>query len=78
MFLSFTIYCYVIHLSVANDLKAIDDSGTLLNIEEYRQFVRTHQALLFPAFQMQLALQVRHIRSTIVLHLLLRCISARF
>lgn len=43
---------------MANDLKAIDDSGTLLNIEEYRQFVRTHQALLFPAFQMQLALQV--------------------
>lgn len=45
--------------SVAADLKQIENSGQLLNIDQYRQFVKTHQALLFPAFQMQLALQRR-------------------
>lgn len=44
---------------MAADLKVIEQSGDLLNIEAFRQFVKTHQALLFPAFQMQLALQRR-------------------
>ena len=47
----------LMYFSVANDLAAIEKSGKTFNIEEYRLFVRTHQALLFPAFQMQLALQ---------------------
>lgn len=42
---------------MANDLNAVESSGELFTIEQYRLFVRTHQALLFPAFQMQLALQ---------------------
>lgn len=43
--------------SVANDLKEIEKAGQLLDIEKFRHFAKTHQALLFPAFQMQLALQ---------------------
>jgi hypothetical protein len=42
---------------VANDLREIEKAGQLLDIEKFRLFVKTHQALLFPAFQMQLALR---------------------
>lgn len=44
---------------MASDLKAMEAEGHLLNIEAFRNFAKTHQALLFPAFQMQLALQRR-------------------
>jgi hypothetical protein len=38
-------------------LREIEKAGQLLDIEKFRLFVKTHQALLFPAFQMQLALR---------------------
>jgi hypothetical protein len=44
-------------VNVAKDLKAIESSGKLLNLREFSDFVRTRQALLFPAFQMQAALR---------------------
>jgi hypothetical protein len=44
-------------VNVAKDLKAIEDSGKLLNLREFSDFVKTRQALLFPAFQMQTALR---------------------
>lgn len=43
--------------SVAAELRAIENSGQLLTLDQFRVFVKTHQALLFPAFQMQSGLQ---------------------
>jgi hypothetical protein len=40
---------------VEKDLRDIGDSP--LNIDQFRMFAKSHQALLFPAFQMQSALQ---------------------
>jgi hypothetical protein len=44
-------------INVAKDLKVIEDSGKLLNLREFSDFVKTRQALLFPAFQMQASLR---------------------
>lgn len=41
---------------VLTDIKAIKGDA-IFDIQEFRKFVKTHQALLFPAFQMQFALQ---------------------
>jgi hypothetical protein len=51
--------CFFVSISVANDLKALESSGQLMSVTQFRQFAKSHQALLFPAFQMQLALQLK-------------------
>ena len=48
---------YNIQYSVINELKVIENSGRLLNLDQFSHFVKTHQGLLFPAFQMQSALR---------------------
>jgi hypothetical protein len=43
--------------SVEKDLREIETAGEPLDIDQFRLFTKSHQALLFPAFQMQSALQ---------------------
>jgi hypothetical protein len=50
-------YRLLIFRSIINELHALDLAGKVLNIDQFSSFVKTHQALLFPAFQMQSALR---------------------
>lgn len=43
--------------NIKNDLKEIEKNGIAVDIEQFREFCRNHQALLFPAARMQLYLQ---------------------
>ena len=42
---------------MASELKSFEDSFESFDIEHFQNFVFTHQNMLFPAFQMQLAIQ---------------------
>jgi hypothetical protein len=46
-------------ISVTKEIKAIESNGELLSLKQFGVFAKTHQALLFPAFQMQMALRRR-------------------
>lgn len=39
------------------ELKAFSDTMETFNVKRFHEYIKTHQAMLFPAFQMQLALQ---------------------
>lgn len=44
-------------ISVYNELRDIEREGKLLDLQQFPAFAQRHQALLFPAFQMQFALR---------------------
>ena len=41
------------------ELQAFADNMETFNVKRFHEYIKTHQAMLFPAFQMQLALQRR-------------------
>eukprot|EP00600_Ochromonadales_sp_CCMP1393_P004597 CAMPEP_0174970170 /NCGR_PEP_ID=MMETSP0004_2-20121128/9217_1 /TAXON_ID=420556 /ORGANISM="Ochromonas sp., Strain CCMP1393" /LENGTH=550 /DNA_ID=CAMNT_0016219837 /DNA_START=168 /DNA_END=1820 /DNA_ORIENTATION=- len=43
--------------SVEKDIKEVEKAGEPFDIDQFRNFAKSHQALLFPAFQMQSRLQ---------------------
>lgn len=45
--------------NILNELGDMSRQGVVLDVDAFRKFVKTHHALLFPAFQMQLYLQKR-------------------
>lgn len=42
---------------MASELRTYEDNTESFDIENFQGFARTHQNMLFPVFQMQLALQ---------------------
>ena len=49
---------WFLKFSVSNELKAIESQGDL-DVDAFKQFSKTHKALLFPAFLVQESLQRR-------------------